>query len=134
MGLSLLELLVSLFLLVLIFTVLAFPTMKFYARPIPAVTLFGIAFWIFLRVGLLMGGVFIVAIFAGHTDPITKSATTLLGLVVGGWLISTELAKRGYSKPFPGIGTRTVLGMIVLSWIGGGMVWAVMRFVGQSVN
>jgi len=130
MGFSLLYALVSFFILTLVFAIFAFPTMKFYARPIPAVTLFGVAYWIFLRVSLLMVGLYLVAIFAADKNPTTSFAITLLSLVVGGWLISTELAKRGYSKPFPGIGTRTVLGMVVLSWVAGGIGWAVMRFVG----
>lgn len=130
MVFSLLQVLVSFFIMTFGFAILAFPTMKFYARPIPAVTLFGVAFWIFLRVSLLIGGLFVVAILAAGRNPTIKFAILLLGLVVGGRLVSTELAKRGYSKPFPGIGTRTVLGMLVLSWIGGGIGWAVMRIVG----
>src|SRR5580704_7689879 len=133
MVLPLLYGLASLFILALALAIFAFPTMKFYARSIPAVTLFGVAYWIFLRVSMLMIGLLVVARFAAVKNQTTSFAITILGLVVGGWLISTELAKRGYSKPFPGIGTRTVLGVVVLSWVVGGIGWAVMRFVGQLV-
>jgi hypothetical protein len=130
MGVSLLNALGSLFILSLAFAIFAFPTMKFYARPIPAVTLFGIAYWIFLRVALLLVGLYVVALFAADKSPTTKFAISLFSLVVGGWLVSTELAKRGYTKPFPGIGTRTVVGMVALSWVAFGIGWTVMRFVG----
>lgn len=121
---SAVQLFLGLIALPLFWALLTLPVLKFYARSIPVARLSVIAFWAFFRVMLAMFAIYIAWIWGlGKTANSLPQLVSAIVICFAGTLISWSLKKDGYSKPFPGIGARAIVSLLILMWLLVGIAW-----------
>jgi hypothetical protein len=101
----------------LVLALLALPVMKFYARPVPLWRLGLTAFGVFFPVVLILFAIYAYWIVSlGVTMRLYETATMVM-FCLAGLLITWSLKRQGFSRGFPGIGARTMAGVIILMTI-----------------
>ncbi len=108
--------------IVLVLTLTGTPIVKFFVRPLSwlqcvrvcALATLG-AFGIYLLVvdAIAFGGA-----WAGYSFRKETAGQLAIPALLGtGWLISYLLRRSGHPQSFPGVGAKTVIGWIILSWV-----------------
>lgn len=103
--------------LVAVYTLLALPVMKYYARDISLPRLAGIASGAFSTLALVLLVVYGGAMRGGGPASEASGILVLAAFAVPAFMISHYLKRLGIAKPFPGIGARTVFAVFVLQSI-----------------
>ena len=123
------QVLINIAIFTLVLTIFGAVVLKYFVRTVPLLSHAILYFWAVFRVLFVVVAAWLIVVLIGIEIPSAFSGLlSIAGMCVVGWLITHDLAKRyGVPSKFPGPGFKTMLSLLVLSWMFVGAYFLLVR-------